>query len=200
MAALRTVVLRWDITTGKVKLNTCYLKREERIDVDLYVTDGGDAYELPAGWGLNLTLKPEGEGDADALLAITSWSSSATTGLYQATSQAVSSIELDAYLEVNADSSDDVASQYVDVDVYYAVAGAMKAKSDTVTMTLKPDVGRTDDGTAIAAALIGFGSFQRNLQEDLTLADGQCLVLHEYLNDNGHTITLLGDADINILN
>lgn len=153
MAGLRTLVLKWDITTGKLKCSSCYLKREERIDVELYVTEYGEPVALASNWGLNLTLKPQGEGDNAALVAITSWSASATTGTYTASAQAISSSDLDAWLLVNDDTSDDVESKYGDIDLYYTISAAMKAKSDTLTVTVKPDVGRADDGTPITTAV-----------------------------------------------
>jgi len=231
MAGLRKLTVRWDITTGKVKVSSCYLKREERIDVDLYVTEDGEAVALATNWGLNMTLKPQGLGDNDALVAITSWSASATTGLYTATAQAISSTALDTWLLVNDDTSDDVASKYGDLDLYYTISAAMKAKSDTLTVTVKPDVGRDGDDTPIAGAVsitasgytmargkilgrttAGIGAieeldpsaiisatFQRNMTADITLANGSCAVIADYLNANTFTLTLNGDSTITIL-
>lgn len=43
------------------------------------------------------------------------------------------------------------------------------------------------------------GAFQRVLAADLTLADGECLVLKKYLDINEYDLTLAGDADLVIL-
>jgi len=168
MPALRTLVLRWDIKTGRLRFDCWYFKREERINIDLRITNGGAPYALDANWALNLTLKPQGQGDNAALVAITSWSAGSDTGLYQATSQAISSADLDTWLLVNDDTSDDVESKYGDIDIYYTVSAAMKAKSDTVTVTVKPDVGRTGDGTPIAVAV-------RITASGYTMASGKIL-------------------------
>jgi len=41
--------------------------------------------------------------------------------------------------------------------------------------------------------------FQRNLTSNLTLADGECLVIAGYINPGVHTITLNGDSHLEIL-
>jgi len=43
------------------------------------------------------------------------------------------------------------------------------------------------------------GPFQRNRQKDLTLDDGECLILKSYLDMNDYDLTLSGDADLVIL-
>ena len=43
------------------------------------------------------------------------------------------------------------------------------------------------------------GAFQRVLTEDLTLADGESLVIAEYLNLGDYNLTLNGDAALHIL-
>jgi len=43
------------------------------------------------------------------------------------------------------------------------------------------------------------GAFQRVLSSDLTLADGECLVVAGYIDDNGYDITMNGDAELEIL-
>ena len=45
----------------------------------------------------------------------------------------------------------------------------------------------------------GGGAFNRNLSGNLTLLDGECLVISEYLNTNGYDVSLLGDANLHIL-
>lgn len=145
MAALRKLKLTWELTSGRLKCSTCYLKRNERVDVELSVLNSGEAYDLPAGWGVVLTLKPQSGSDADPLTTITGFAETSTVGLYSATSQLIGSTALDEWLEVNADSDDDVESKYVDIDVYYSLSTVTQAKSDTLTLTLKPDVGRAEE-------------------------------------------------------
>lgn len=50
-----------------------------------------------------------------------------------------------------------------------------------------------------AALDAGILPTNRNLTADLTLEDGQCLVLTEYINANGYDITLNGDANMEVL-
>ena len=43
------------------------------------------------------------------------------------------------------------------------------------------------------------GAYQRNLTANLSLSDGECLVLTGYLNLNTYTLQLSGDAELRIL-
>jgi hypothetical protein len=54
------------------------------------------------------------------------------------------------------------------------------------------------DGVPVGGGGSG-GAFQRNLAADLTLADGESLVVAGYINGNGHTLTVEGDAALRIL-
>jgi len=158
MATLRKITLNWEIRTGAITCDTGYIKRQELCDVDLYVTVDGTPYALDTSWALNLSIKPALLGDNAALVAVTTWTASATTGLYQATAQTIGGTALDTYLAANnADTTDDEGNKLVDLDVYYTVSMAMKAKSDTVTVICKPDVGRADD--TVPAAIIARNDF-----------------------------------------
>lgn len=44
------------------------------------------------------------------------------------------------------------------------------------------------------------GAFQRILAKNLTLANGESLVIARYINLNGKTLTLNGDATLEITN
>lgn len=46
---------------------------------------------------------------------------------------------------------------------------------------------------------IGNGAVQRILAKNLTLANGESLVVHGYINLNGKTLTLNGDSVVHIL-
>jgi len=158
MATLRKITLNWEIRTGAITCDTGYIKRQELCDVDLYVTVDGTAYALDTSWALNLSVKPALLGDNAALVAVTTWTASATTGLYQATAQTIGGTALDTYLAANnSDTTDDEGNKLVDLDVYYTVSMAMKAKSDTVTVICKPDVGRTDD--TVPATIVARNDF-----------------------------------------
>ena len=158
MATLRKITLNWEIRTGAITCDTGYIKRQELCDVDLYVTVDGTPYALDTSWALNLSVKPALLGDNAALVAVTTWTASATTGLYQATAQTIGGTALDTYLAANnADTTDDEGNKLVDLDVYYTVSMAMKAKSDTVTVICKPDVGRADD--TVPAAIVARNDF-----------------------------------------
>jgi hypothetical protein len=158
MATLRKITLNWEIRTGAITCDTGYIKRQELCDVDLYVTVDGTPYALDTSWAINLSIKPALLGDNAALVAVTTWTASATTGLYQATAQTIGGTALDTYLAANnADTTDDEGNKLVDLDVYYTVSMAMKAKSDTVTVICKPDVGRTDD--TVPAAIVARNDF-----------------------------------------
>jgi len=158
MATLRKITLNWEIRTGAITCDTGYIKRQELCDVDLYVTVDGTAYALDTSWALNLSIKPALLGDNAALVAVTTWTASATTGLYQATAQTIGGTALDTYLAANnSDTTDDEGNKLVDLDVYYTVSMAMQAKSDTVTVICKPDVGRTDD--TVPATIIARNDF-----------------------------------------
>jgi len=158
MATLRKITLNWEIRTGAITCDTGYIKRQELCDVDLYVTVDGTAYALDTSWALNLSIKPALLGDNAALVAVTTWTASATTGLYQATAQTIGGTALDTYLAANnADTTDDEGNKLVDLDVYYTVSMAMRAKSDTVTVICKPDVGRADD--TVPATIIARNDF-----------------------------------------
>jgi len=158
MATLRKITLNWEIRTGAITCDTGYIKRQELCDVDLYVTVDGTPYALDTSWALNLSIKPALLGDNAALVAVTTWTASATTGLYQATAQTIGGTALDTYLAANnADTTDDEGNKLVDLDVYYTVSMAMRAKSDTVTVICKPDVGRTDD--TVPATIIARNDF-----------------------------------------
>ena len=158
MATLRKITLNWEIRTGAITCDTGYIKRQELCDVDLYVTVDGTPYALDTSWALNLSVKPALLGDNAALVAVTTWTASATTGLYQATAQTIGGTALDTYLAANnSDTTDDEGNKLVDLDVYYTVSMAMKAKSDTVTVICKPDVGRADD--TVPAAIVARNDF-----------------------------------------
>ena len=158
MATLRKITLNWEIRTGAITCDTGYIKRQELCDVDLYVTVDGTPYALDTSWALNLSVKPALLGDNAALVAVTTWTASATTGLYQATAQTIGGTALDTYLAANnADTTDDEGNKLVDLDVYYTVSMAMQAKSDTVTVICKPDVGRADD--TVPATIIARNDF-----------------------------------------
>ena len=158
MATLRKITLNWEIRTGAITCDTGYIKRQELCDVDLYVTVDGTPYALDTSWALNLSVKPALLGDNAALVAVTTWTASATTGLYQATAQTIGGTALDTYLAANnADTTDDEGNKLVDLDVYYTVSMAMQAKSDTVTVICKPDVGRADD--TVPAAIVARNDF-----------------------------------------
>jgi|GEM_PF-1919882 len=158
MATLRKITLNWEIRTGAITCDTGYIKRQELCDVDLYVTVDGTAYALDTSWALNLSIKPALLGDNAALIAVTTWTASATTGLYQATAQTMGGTALDTYLAANnADTTDDEGNKLVDLDVYYTISTAVKSKSDTVTVILKPDVGRADD--TVPATIIARNDF-----------------------------------------
>ena len=158
MATLRKITLNWEIRTGAITCDTGYVKRQELCDVDLYVTVDGTAYALDTSWALNLSVKPTMLGDNAALIAVTTWTASATTGLYQATAQTIGGTALDTYLAANnADTTDDEGNKLVDLDVYYTISTAVKSKSDTVTVILKPDVGRADD--TVPATIIARNDF-----------------------------------------
>jgi hypothetical protein len=43
------------------------------------------------------------------------------------------------------------------------------------------------------------GAVQRRLTSDLTLADGECLILSGYIDVGTHTLTLEGDAQLEVL-
>lgn len=43
------------------------------------------------------------------------------------------------------------------------------------------------------------GTFQRNLSANLTLVDGECLTIVEYINVGSYELTINGDAEIRIL-
>lgn len=43
------------------------------------------------------------------------------------------------------------------------------------------------------------GAFQRILTKNLTLRNGESLVISEYIDLNGHNIDLQGDANLHIL-
>lgn len=43
------------------------------------------------------------------------------------------------------------------------------------------------------------GAFQRILTKNLTLKNGECLVISEYIDLNGHNIDLQGDSNLTIL-
>ena len=60
---------------------------------------------------------------------------------------------------------------------------------DTATGTWKPE----------ASAGGGGGAFQRVLSANLTLADGECVILKSYIDLNDYDLTLEGDADLVIL-
>lgn len=149
MAALRTITLKWDIHSGRVKCSSCYVKRSERVDVELYITDDGEDYALPDGWAIVQTLKGQNASDGDALVQITDFSAGSDAGHYTATAQAISSTALDTYLNINADANDDVESQFVDLDIYYTISEVVQAASDTIVVTLKPNIGRTLDDTPV---------------------------------------------------
>ena len=158
MATLRKITLNWEIRTGAITCDTGYIKRQELCDVDLYVTVDGTAYALDTSWALNLSIKPTLLGDNAALIAVTTWTASATTGLYQATAQTMGGAALDTYLAANnSDTTDDEGNKLVDLDVYYTISTAVKSKSDTVTLILKPDVGRADD--TVPATIIARNDF-----------------------------------------
>ena len=158
MATLRKITLNWEIRTGAITCDTGYIKRQELCDVDLYVTVDGTAYALDTSWALNLSIKPTLLGDNAALIAVTTWTASATTGLYQATAQTMGGAALDTYLAANnSDTTDDEGNKLVDLDVYYTISMAVKSKSDTVTLILKPDVGRADD--TVPATIIARNDF-----------------------------------------
>ena len=158
MATLRKITLNWEIRTGAITCDTGYIKRQELCDVDLYVTVDGTAYALDTSWALNLSIKPTLLGDNAALIAVTTWTASATTGLYQATAQTMGGTALDTYLAANnSDTTDDEGNKLVDLDVYYTISTAVKSKSDTVTLILKPDVGRADD--TVPATIIARNDF-----------------------------------------
>jgi hypothetical protein len=158
MATLRKITLNWEIRTGAITCDTGYIKRQELCDVDLHVTVDGAPYALDTSWALNLSIKPALLGDNAALVAVTTWTASATTGLYQATAQTIGGSALDTYLAANnADTTDDEGNKLVDLDVYYTVSMAMQAKSDTVTVICKPDVGRADD--TVPATIIARNDF-----------------------------------------
>ena len=158
MATLRKITLNWEIRTGAITCDTGYIKRQELCDVDLYVTVDGTPYALDTSWAINLSIKPALLGDNAALVAVTTWTASATTGLYQATAQTIGGTALDTYLAANNDdTTDDEGNKLVDLDVYYTVSMAMQAKSDTVTVICKPDVGRADD--TVPAAIIARNDF-----------------------------------------
>jgi hypothetical protein len=158
MATLRKITLNWEIRTGAITCDTGYIKRQELCDVDLYVTVDGTAYALDTSWALNLSVKPALLGDNAALVAVTTWTASATTGLYQATAQTIGGTALDTYLAANnSDTTDDEGNKLVDLDVYYTVSTAKKATSDTVTVICKPDVGRADD--TVPATIIARNDF-----------------------------------------
>ncbi len=193
MATLRKITLNWEIRTGAITCDTGYIKRQELCDVDLRVTVDGAAYALDTGWALNFTVKPAMLGDNAALVQITSWTASATTGLYQATAQTMGSTALDTYLAANnADTTDDEGNKLVDFDVYYTIAAAMKAKSRTVNLICEPDVGRADDGSPTEVASpddnwVAHGHAQ-------TLTAGQKLQASTNLGLNLTASKLLGQA------
>lgn len=45
----------------------------------------------------------------------------------------------------------------------------------------------------------GGGVFQRVLSSNLTIADGECLVVTGYIDDGGFDITFEGDAELEVL-
>lgn len=51
---------------------------------------------------------------------------------------------------------------------------------------------------AYRLAQLEMGGFQRNLSANLTLANGMCLVIAEYINLNGNVLDLQGDAALHI--
>lgn len=151
MSALRTLSAKWDITSGEISLSFAYIKRAERVTFSVSLTSDGAAYTLPANSTLTLTVKPDAQGDADALLIINSFTESATSGTYTASAQ-LSSIELDTYLAINNNTADDEAYKDIALDINYSTSSVMQAKSDTASLILKPDVGSEDDGTPSSVA------------------------------------------------
>jgi hypothetical protein len=69
--------------------------------------------------------------------------------------------------------------------------------------TVATDATLTGDGTLDSPLSVvgggGGGAYQRNLAANLTLADGQCLVVTGYIDLGAYSVTLNGNAELEIL-
>lgn len=83
------------------------------------------------------------------------------------------------------------------------------AQSFTKSVPLDTDVTLSGDSNGVVPSQhavktyvdtrIRTNAFQRNLANDLSLLDGECLIVLDYINAGAYNITLSGDAHLRIL-
>lgn len=97
-----------------------------------------------------------------------------------------------------AGSVDSVNGDTGTVIVDYASVSGADAGTDVTGAELE-ELSDGSETTLHSHAGIGGTAFQRVLSSDLTLADGECLVLSGYIDDGGFTITTDGDSVLEVL-
>lgn len=188
----RTVALTWNLDTGKLSAATDYLKRGENVSFVLTCYTGSAKTLLPTSWALILALKPYDDYDSAPLVNVNgSWTEAAVAKTYTSPVTLISSSAIDTLLAKNADGTDDIDEYACVIDVNYTVSGLLPIKTDTLEITLKNDVARSDDASPTTVGpddeWVAHGHAQ-------TLTAGQKLQASTNLGLNLTASKLLGQA------
>lgn len=148
----RTIHLEWNRTSGEITPSEGYrLKRNEEVKFIVQPMTARAPSTFATGWALTFTVKQKGNYDATPLFVVTAFSA-VGDGTYTATAQ-VASAEIDAALEADATTTDDLAEIDCCADLSLVISAGNPEKSDTIFVTLQNCVTDEDgDGSPTSNA------------------------------------------------